>query len=649
MEIKFFTEKGVLDLSNQKISFQESNSWLNDKQLTKFTFPFEIFIDDEFLIAFGDYISHESWDLDKEIEGYLLFEGRVHEAKLDIISIEGEYLTGQIDFGFEAIPNHDKKLSELPLEKIKVDDIYTYAIDICNKKYPETNFNFPRIYTKKYSPTEVMWDAFEGYYNHTILENGILRMARNVFPTEENGWIIDNVNIIHPCPHILYLLKAGFQDAGFTLTGDILTDENLQQRWVFSGVQYFRNKWILSQEVLKVGSKQVSRVNGRTTIAIMESRGNFIINKKDRYRLDFSFNLPQLSEAISLKILVNGKTINVPTNKEKDKFAKTAFLEVEYDNTEIEVVFQYERQMRSGTDGGIRGSSSETSPQGAGNISSQSGGFTNAPDDNVPKGDDRYTMIVKTRSQTAYEDSSSDVEEYKVVVNENEIDLTRAVPNITFSELVTIVQNWFNYDLRIVDKSVVMNKIGDKEEIEPKDFRAYEVNKPRRTLLSRKSFLLKFIDLEDYKMDSMYYDRKGAVLNGVPGKETSVIEINGYPMPIGKAKDYHTPTAQVKKDADNVLALVHYDGLVDGINNATNPPGCAFPELFENNWESWLNQRISSEEYNWKFLANISEMSHFLISDYLYCYNKIHIIKDFNKDKIAPNTYEVEITTEAVK
>lgn len=53
MEIKFFTDNGVLDLSYQNISFQESNSKLSDKRLTKFTFPFEVFINEEFIHSFG--------------------------------------------------------------------------------------------------------------------------------------------------------------------------------------------------------------------------------------------------------------------------------------------------------------------------------------------------------------------------------------------------------------------------------------------------------------------------------------------------------------------------------------------------------------------------------------------------------------------
>lgn len=136
------------------------------------------------------------------------------------------------------------------------------------------------------------------------------------------------------------------------------------------------------------------------------------------------------------------------------------------------------------------------------------------------------------------------------------------------------------------------------------------------------------------------------MLNGEAGKETSVIEINGYAMPVAKAKEYHTATAQVKKDSDSILALVYYDGLRDGINNAGNPPGCHFPELFGNNWEKWLSQRMNSEVYQWKFMAYMEDMREFSVSDYLYCYHKRHLIKTLNKDKISENTYEVEITTE---
>ncbi|AZA55365.1 hypothetical protein [Chryseobacterium sp. G0201] len=64
-------------------------------------------------------------------------------------------------------------------------------------------------------------------------------MKRNYIDGSGN---IFNVNIMHPCPHPIYLLKVGFRDAGFDLVGDILSDPDLQDRWVFSGTDYFTMK-----------------------------------------------------------------------------------------------------------------------------------------------------------------------------------------------------------------------------------------------------------------------------------------------------------------------------------------------------------------------------------------------------------------------
>lgn len=634
MEVIFYSDKGILNLSSLKISFQEENSKLNDKQLTKFTFPFEVYMDDDFIRTFGDYISHENIDLEKFINGHLLFEGKMYEAKLEIISIEGIFLTGQIDFGFDQIPNYDKKLSELPLEVLEVTDIYNHAADIVSKKFPETNYNFPRIYTNKYSPTEVMWDAFEGYYNHTIIENGELKFAKNVFPTEQNNWTIDNVNIIHPCPYLLYLLSIGFADAGYELKGDIWLDENIKDKWVFSGGQYFKNQWILNKEILRINKSQYKTKNiiknPPKTYGEYIYEGIFTIEKADEYRLDFHFSASQPTwvapRIVYFKIEIDGIVTVVPTNNEFD-FSKSHFFNIQNPNTQVKVTFRYDMELRSGTVGGFHGSGSGTNPV-------------------IPE-----ILVAHLRSQSAQQtDSNENAEEYRVVVNENKIDLKRAVPDMTFSELINIIQNWFNYDLTIIDKNVYMNKVVSQTTPIPKDFRKYEILKPKRTLQVDKSFLLKFMDFDEgYKLDSVFYDKNGMKLNGKEEKETKVIEINGYVMPVAKAKENHTATAHVKKDSDTILSLVHYEGLVNGINNATYPTGTTFPILFKNYWEKWLNQRVNNEEYSWNFIANISEFSQYDISHYLYCYSKKHIIKRINKDKIGDNTYQIEITTETIK
>ncbi|WP_018676137.1 hypothetical protein [Riemerella columbina] len=629
MEIKFFTDKGILDLSEQKISIQENNPALSDKMLTKFMFPFQIYVDDDFLITFGDYISYESWNLEKEIKGKLLFEGKVHDAKLEIISIENKLLEGQIDFGFEDLPNFDKKLSELPLEYLEVTDIHTYAADICKKTYPETNYNFPRIFTKKYDTSQKMWDAFNGYYNNTVGTDDNLVMIGNRLPSENNNWEIDNINIIHPCPHILYLLKLGFKDAGFELAGDILLDKNLENAWVFSGGEYFRNKYILLKEHIVKETEYISKnCSGSPTHCIYDYEKEFIIEHKDKYRFDFNFTANEHAEIKYLKLFLNGSETIVPTNSEKKEFSLTHFIETTTENTTCKIKFQFDRAMRSGPSGG--------------GFRTGIGGTPNAW---VPEN----ILSLKIRSTKSYESSNnSDIQETKVVNNENLIDLRRAVPDLTFGELVNIIKNWFNYTLKLNQNTIELNKVISRKPITPKSFNQYEILSPKRTLLAEKSFLVKFEDLDnEIKLDSMLFNNKGNKLNGKEDKNTNIIEIKGYPLPIKKAKAFAPETAYVMKDSDTILSLVGYKGLKDGKNDAIELDGALFPNLLDS-WDKWFANRIYGVQYEWKFLANTSKFREYSINDYIYAYNNIHIISSMTKDKIADNTYEVNITTETM-
>lgn len=641
MEIKFFSENVVLDLTSQNISVQETNSKLADKLFSKFTFPFEIVLDGEFLRHFGDYTSFESRNLAKEIKGVLFFEGKSHEAKLEILSIEGNILTGQIDFGFEDIPNYDKMLSELPLHQFEVEDIHTYAVEICKKQYPETDFNFPRIHTKKYDPSNKVWDAFEGYYNHTIMENGELKFARNVKPTKENNWNVDNVNIIHPCPHILYLLKAGFKDVGFDLEGDILTDELLSHRWVFSGTEYFSREY-LGKETYEIFEGDQIKRERKGGVNYFHYSKKILLKDIDSYKFDFKFNMTRFVELESAMMVYNNKQIEIFNhNGNKKELIFSEFIHTSSENTEVEIKFitSLGDPFRSNNY-----STNRIGPdRGGGN---GSGGGGNGGGTTPVK---RLTLVIKSK-KSKETTTDKDDDEIKVVENKNHIDLTRAVPNMTFGEFLGVVKNWFNYDFTIVDQKVIMNKIVGQIPDEPKDFQNYEIPHPKRTFLSNKVFYLKFQDLDNgEKLDAVLYDSKGLKINGTPPKENvNTIEINGYPMPVAKYKEHHTPTAWVKRDTDNTLALVYYDGLVDGINNAQNPAGVAFPEVFHSHWEIWLKQRVVSEEYQWKFYANAELFSGYSVKDYIYCYHNHHIIKNINKDKVGDNTYEIEITTETI-
>lgn len=616
MEIKFFAGNKILDLSKQKISVQENNSKVSDKMYTKYMFPFEIYMDEEFKESFGDFESYETFGVENVISGPLLFEKSLSEAKLNIESVEGNYLTGQIDFGFEDLPNWEKKLSDLNWEKFSVTDIHKYANDICSKKYPETNFNFPRINTSKYSPDEKIWDAFNGYYNDLDAANN--EMRRNYVDSSGN---IFNQNIIHPCIHFIHLLKKCFQDAGFALKGEVLTDPMFQDAWVFSGTEYFN---------------KISQYQNAYTMSMSEyyKTENEINYYETINGLSFAQYYPRYfySEDVSLdfsdKVFINGKF----KMKVRDRANLKCKIQINGNDIWSHDEFYWEVKeinLPFSLDLNVNHASLKFIIEG---------GIINFSENyNVLEYDLKSNSIVTTGAAT-----SDDA----VVENPNVIDLAKAVPDMKVGDLINITRNWFNYGFMPFENSIWMDRLGH-EPSNIKDFEFAEVKIPKRNLLQKRTFLLKHTDIDgDNQLNSMFYEKSGATINKAAVQDTNEIEINGYPMPVEKIKANSEATATVKRDDSSCLALVFYNGKVNGQNNATSKPAATFPDLFYSNWEKWLRQRVNGTEYNWKFQIKADDLD-VKIHDYIACYKNIHIITSWTKD-YSEDTYTIDITTETV-
>lgn len=617
METKFYSDSFVLDLSKQKMNLQEKNSRFNSQSFTKFTFPFEVNIEDQFVHNIGDYASKESTGLPNVLNGWFHHENKISEAKLTIITIQGTKLTGQIDYGFEDIPNYDKKLSELPLANYAVDDIHIYAKEICAKKYPEVNFNYPRLYTTKYSPDDEIWDAFDGYYNDLKPDGS--EMRRNYI---DENLDIYNVNIIHPLPYVLYLLKTGFSDKGLKLRGDILTDPDLVQRCVFSGVPYFSTKSQIKYE-FNFGSQDYDEeYEGQGSNDYVRYQKTLTIQKAGEYRLTGFLTFYKGKKKFSIyNIKLNGAVI---WSKFVDSDNSTIVERIYFDqlvnvsayDSELEVYIYHHNHEDSWND-----------PELA---------------------------RLKFTSTTMLESDVIEVDS-NVVTNKNEIDLRRAVPEMTFGEFVNRIKNWFNYEIDVRGNEIFMNKL-NKDPDNIKSFQQYEVSEPKRTLMSQRSYQIKFPELDEspeklnlpIQLNSMYYDSSGIKLNGEPKTDTSVIEIDGYCMPVLLPKPGGYTTAVVRKDSTTTLALVYYDGLIGNQNNAKNPPGCEFPELWDKNWYKFLRQRIYGSQYEDSFLAYIEDISQYTIKDYIYWHNNIHQISSWGKEMVSENVYKISISTETI-
>ena len=599
-----------LDLSKQKFSIQENNAKVSDSQFTKIIFPFSLPVSEEILNSIGDIINHAATDVETVIDCKLEHEGRVHDAKLEILGNEGLYAEAQIDYGFDELPNWTKKLSELPLENFSVPDIHTYAPTLLNKKYPEVNFNFPRIYNKKYDPTSEVWDAFDGFLND--MKQDMTEMRRNYIDGVGN---IFNVNIIHPMPYILHVLKTGFRDAGFELKGHILTDADLLYRTIYSGTDYFTSKQQRRYD-FNIKASQPDELlleNGPDDYAIYER--HITIEKTGTYKIAGLIKFWKAKKMFSnYQISLNGQKLwQKRTNSDRSDYMIDIPIDIDFNvNQENSVLtFFCKKQYH-------------------------------------PDWDFQLADLLVTSAVLEDISNAELGEDSGFVTNRNEVNLKNAVPDITFGDFVNKICNWFNYAMIPIEKTIYMNRLSLEKYFEPKDFRKYEAKRPKRVPKKNVSYLLKFPEL-DRKVDSVFYDAQGFKLNGEEIADTKVIDIDGYALPVYMPKPNSHSTAVVQTDSTTMLQLVYYDGLTEGTNNAKNPAGCHFPELFYKNWENWLKRRLECYEYTWKFTIPIEEMANYSINDYIYCYDNIHLIKTLNKDKVSETTYEVEIITETIR
>lgn len=595
MRDSFVADNFILDLRKVKISYTETSPRFKDTFFTKYSFPFEFHLDRNLKSKMGDYLSLNTTDLIKKHKGYHVFEGRVSEGVLEIIEIEGNLVRAQIDSGFDELPNFDKKLSELPFPNVVVSNIYNHAENVCKKKYPEVNYNFPCVIYNKHADEKGSWEHFNQFLND--------RDANGFVNNNESASHV-NRNIIHPMPYLLYVLKTGFADAGFELAGDILNDEDFKQRVIYN-------------------NKEVFRKNEHPAINVEITADDY---KQNKYPPRYSFFGYGIKEVV---LGTPGKWSLQATTILEHGFVKgRGFVEIYLNGTSI-----YFKEGKRGTD--------------YLNISLQ---FYN-PTANSELYIVVHTLYLKSGSFSGnlnlvdYLNFNHDT--IFQIHNDNNIDLSKYVPDLTFGELVTIVKNWKNYDLSIRDNKIFMNQLNIADTLEMKSVSEFEIENPIKSFVNKRSYLLSFADMdkEEDNFDKVFIDNEGVKLNGVAKESTTEIKINGYCMPI---ETYRGKTTAIsKKNDSSVLSLIYYDGFNAGGNFAKNPSGLMLPNIL-NVWSKWFQMRINNTEIKWSFVANKNKFRDIQIRDILFGYKQRLWIKEISKTVLDEKNYKVDITTEVV-
>ena len=604
MSDKIIGENFVIDLTNTKISVTEENPRFKDTFWSLYTLPFEIGMSSDIRSTMGNYSSLHTIGLKRFHDVVHIFEGRIRKAKLEILEVTNKVLKVQLNSGFEDLPNFEKKLSDLPFDKIVVQDIYDHANEIVNKKYPDVNYNFPKLITDEYDLNSTQWKYFDGLINNRTTSRSTGNNTPKIFPKNEviNGFNVANRNIIHPLPYVLYVLKVGFQDAGFILQGDVLTDQTLLQRTIYSGTKYYTTgdqkevKLIITDEDY-TGSYPKANYSKQIPIS---APGTYRF--KGRFLKDASETVKIYKNNTLLRDVQGGGVIefnDLEINISIEEAVKMAI---------IKIVF--------------------------------AGEYHNNEYDN--EGKNIGVAQIQINPIRQHSDNGDPI---PFVFNENIVDISKALPDWTFGELVTAIKNLRNYDL-IFDGSVVyMNRIGIQPNEDAIDFREFEIEKPTRKFTDKQSFLIKFPEIEGEISEDIFFDETGYGIGKKGNETTSEVSINVYPV---KIKTYRA-IATAKPVADGgMLQLVYYDGLNSaGDNHAKNPAGLSGKEIAED-LKTWYINRVTNNGFTWSFLVEKNRIRNVNIRSEIYCYGRRLWIKQIVKNSISPNIYQIEITTEGM-
>lgn len=492
-----------LDLSPFKISDTEENNWFSDSFFLKYSFPFEIDLEEDLDIAFGFISQYNSDQVETYFDLLYVHGNSIEKAVLEIESHQDK-LSCVLRYGFEQLPSFEKKLSELSLEKITLDTgvtIYQHAETIITQTWPAVNYNFPQIHVDKYDVNDELWEHFGGVLNNRVSGD----FLQNTVDTVND--ITYNRNIIQPLPYILHVLQRGMIDAGYVLSGKILTDELIMKVSLYGDVDYFKKPNI--QEPIDVYQVSVDAVETipsteYTTLNVSKYLFNTNLATTGKYNINGDIEIRCSNKVSTYFIIKYRNTIIYEFHNQR--ISNRTPLIIYYKNINIDLFFETIADLNIN------------------DISIESIGVQSV---------NRTIMdlsIALIRVNDAYGVATPSV------INENKVDLTKAVSDITFGDFVKVVKNWFNYDLDVVGNLAIMNPIENEINYnDTEDLQFSEIKKPLRKFTQGASFLLKFQDIDNsnYTFLPVFQNKESIVNSGYKvDDKTTTIEINGLPLPL---------------------------------------------------------------------------------------------------------------------
>jgi len=591
----------------------EENNWFNEKVYSKYTYPISITLSDELIAKLKFLTENNATGINTIFNVYFYAMEVEHEAVFEIESAIGRTIEAQIRYGFEEFPNFSKKLAQLPLWKFDLvaETMYQHAEDRVALSYPQTDYVFSQVITPELDTSTDQWAYFEGIVNN--YKAGAFLINEYDGGTDEQI----NRNVIQPLPCILYLLKTGFLDAGFTLDGDILTDPEFSKASLYTLSKFYSSITDNGKQELLVDSTEiVDYIN-----SVPHYHKELIIVEPGRYKISGNLYVKkwqgngQVQFGAAQMVFDNDVVGNWSTTANSEFFLVDIIVEVF--SGESNLVLEFDSVQ--------------------GNLEFIGGVWV----------DDSVILDISVVQLAAYDTDGTLI---PTLISPNEIDLTKCVPDKTFGDLYNMIKGWKNYDIDITGDVVTINLVSNQIGLGPKkDLQLFEVKTPERIFNQGKSFELKFQDVQsdDYTFPSIYVDANGIHQSPYIKKdETQEITIDAIALPLKQFGDALTADGFI--DDSSKFQIILYNGLVGGSNYTTNPSALTLVNIYPIYYKDWIDFLLNAIGFKWKFNSFYEKIKDLTIKSTVFAYGQFHVVRKITRRNVSNSIMQTDIETESI-
>jgi hypothetical protein len=599
--ISFINSNVTLNLTDKQVTIAEDNHWFTDTFLVKISFPVELALTPELDRALGLISDYNSASINTIMEGMFYINNKEYIATAEVERIE-QNVSLLFKIGYEDLPNFNTKLAEIPMLDVELDNetMAQHAAGILDLSYPETNYVFAQIHINTLSGAQ--WEFFEGRLN--ARDQGSFLVNEY----DVNNDVQVNRNVMQPLPALHYVIKQGFADLGFTVSGGFFDVSAFAKAYLFHLSDYYTSFNPANQEFVyrlsdpNTGSSP--EANSYEVFSPVLENGIYVVN-----------GVVSAQEYGGYEMWQGGRIIS-----QGGRNTALAPPHSFYIDEQITVTGSNNNRLR---------------------LQAVMKPFF---EDILGNRDYDAIFLDVTITQVAKQNASGDL--ISTLIEPTRINLSKCVPDITFGDLLTAIKKMIGIDVYQISPTeyridVVKDMIKTLDII---DLSSYEVRYPRRSFRKGDVHILNTpASVDDvYMQQSLYIDKDGASTYTSQEKDSDTQEVNTDIVALELRLLDGVNTAHQAGNDRSQIALIRYDGLQNGRNWCAEF-GFDLYAAYDEYLSEIYDYKINGKPIQWTFTAQDITVEKLNSRARVFVFGNIHLVEKIQRTHLGDGFVQVRL------